>query len=260
MERVIFIGDVHGCLAELVELLDRLNPAPEDSLIFLGDLIDRGPDPVGVVRFVRNLRQTLNMNTPGTTLLGNHEEKALRWHRHENRRAADPKYKNPMKRVPEARLAEWRGLNADDLEFLGSCPPYLDPLPDWYAVHGGFVPGKQPGLQKVGEMIRCRWVDTEGHHVGMMEGSLDMPPGARPWMEAFDGPFNVVCGHAVHSLVDPRIDQTTSGFEVWSIDTGCVFGGRLTALVLDPTHPDRREVVQVQARQKYAELRGGGVE
>lgn len=81
-----------------------------------------------------------------------------------------------------------------------------------------------------------------------------MPTGARLWMEAFDGGVNVVCGHAVHDLEHPRFDQTASGHEVWSIDTGCAFGGRLTALGLDSENTDGRAVVQVQARTLRCQL------
>lgn len=244
MARKIFIGDVHGCRDELVELLDRLSPTSDDGVILLGDLIDRGPDPKGVVRLVRDLGYWC--------ILGNHEEKALRFLRHEARREREPGYKNPMKAVPEPRRSEWLSLDGEERAYLAHCPPFLDVLTDWYAVHGGFVPGLHPYDQRVPEMIRCRWVDDAGKHVGMVGMDPSMPAGARPWMEAFDGPFNVVCGHAVHSLTDPRVDRTASGFEAWSIDTGCCFGGRLTALVLDEANPEYRGIVQVQARRQYS--------
>ncbi|HNL01940.1 MAG TPA: metallophosphoesterase, partial [Leptospiraceae bacterium] len=50
--RTIFIGDVHGCVDELKEMIGILGPTREDRIILLGDLINRGPDSPGVVRFV----------------------------------------------------------------------------------------------------------------------------------------------------------------------------------------------------------------
>jgi hypothetical protein len=255
MFRRIFIGDVHGCLTELQSLMGKLEPSAKDSVVFLGDLIDKGYDPVGVVRYVRS--------NGWTSILGNHDERAVRWHKHVSRQTMDPKYRNPM-RPDEELAAEWNGLNAEDVAFLNAMPPYLRVSgvgsKDWLAVHGGLLPGIRLEQQKVSEIIRCRWIDSGGKHQGMVGGSPEMPAGARPWMDAFDGGYNafdpgyhVVCGHAVHSLETPRVDRAENGFEVWSIDTGCVFGGRLTALVLDPARPDDREVVQVQARRKYAD-------
>jgi predicted phosphodiesterase len=72
MGRNIVIGDVHGCLAELVDLLAKLAPAKDDQLIFLGDLVNRGPDSHGVVSLVRSLPNALS-------LLGNHELRLLQY-------------------------------------------------------------------------------------------------------------------------------------------------------------------------------------
>jgi bis(5'-nucleosyl)-tetraphosphatase (symmetrical) len=264
--RTVFVADVHGCLTELRALVDRLSPRPEDVLVFLGDLVDRGPDPVGVVRFVRTFT--------GCTvrgILGNHEEKALRWLRHEDKVAAGQQSKNPMKPVPPVREAQWRALDVDDRAYLASLPLALEADvggQPWVAVHGGLLPGRPLGdqiLKHASEIVRCRWVDAEGKHVGMKGGSKEMPEGAFPWMERFDGAFNVVCGHAVHGAVEikraldagevpkvgPRVDKTVSGYEVWSLDTGCFGGGSLTALVLNHDRPDQREVVQVPSLKVY---------
>ena len=75
--RTIFIGDVHGCLTELDALLACLEPREGDRLCFTGDLVDRGPDSLGVVRRVRALLAQF----PGSAcIIGNHEEKTLRYH------------------------------------------------------------------------------------------------------------------------------------------------------------------------------------
>ena len=74
--RTIIIGDVHGCLDELDELLALIRPAAGDHIHFLGDLVDRGPDSLGVVRRVRALFSEF----PGSVCIaGNHEDKALRY-------------------------------------------------------------------------------------------------------------------------------------------------------------------------------------
>ena len=71
----IFIGDVHGCLEELITLLSRLEyNSACDTLVFVGDLVDRGPESVGVVRHVREL-QAEHGQEKVQCVMGNHEEK-----------------------------------------------------------------------------------------------------------------------------------------------------------------------------------------
>ncbi|MDQ2645633.1 MAG: metallophosphoesterase, partial [Myxococcota bacterium] len=65
----ILIGDVHGCAAELSELLERLGPRQGDQVVFVGDLVARGPDSPGVLRLIRELG--------GRAVRGNHEERLL---------------------------------------------------------------------------------------------------------------------------------------------------------------------------------------
>lgn len=256
--RTIFIGDVHGCARELHDLLYELSPQASDKFIFLGDLLDRGPAPGQVVKTVRDLCHEANVEC----VLGNHEEKALRWLRHEARREANPKYVNPMQRIPDIRQEEWRGLTPEDVAFLQKCPVYVrapHPSGDFVAIHGGIQPKVDISQQKTGELIRCRWVDDKGEYVGHEEKSIEMPKGAMPWMTQFDGDYHVVCGHAVHSLDKPRLDRSASKFEVWSIDTGCCFGGHLSALVLDSSYPEQRAVVQIKAYREYVALPTGSL-
>lgn len=71
--RTLVIGDVHGCLIELNSLLRKIAPAASDHLIFLGDLIDRGPDSAGVLNCVIGLAGQCRV----TTIMGNHEQMML---------------------------------------------------------------------------------------------------------------------------------------------------------------------------------------
>src|SRR5512138_2797540 len=113
--RTIVVGDVHGCLEELDDLLVTAGYTPgKDRLVFLGDLLDRGPDPVGVVRRVRELG--------AECVLGNHEEKHLRYAAHEARRRDDPGYRNPMRRFDARRAGEHARLTRDDLLWLAGLP------------------------------------------------------------------------------------------------------------------------------------------
>src|SRR5262245_51053612 len=115
MRRHIVVGDVHGCIEEFDELLRGLEYRPGlDDLGLLGDLMDKGPDPVGVVRRAREIG--------ARSVLGNHDEKHLRWRAHESRRATSPSYKNPMRPFPEKMRGENAALSDDDIAWLGALP------------------------------------------------------------------------------------------------------------------------------------------
>jgi hypothetical protein len=236
--RTLVIGDVHGCLEELDELLDRAEHRAPDRVVMLGDLLDRGPDPVGVVRRARALG--------AECVFGNHEDKHVRWAAHEARRRADPGYRNPMRSMSPAEQEANAALSAEELAWLAELPAWIDLGAGWLAVHAGFEPGRALERQSRACMARVRWVDARGR----MKGGDDprvQPADTSLWSERWAGPRSVVYGHHVLGLEAPRVDRPAPGVECWGIDTGCCFGGRLTALVL----PERR-VVQVQARRAYA--------
>lgn len=236
--REIVVGDVHGCIQEFRELLRVVDyRRGEDRLVQVGDLLDRGPDPVGCVRFACAMGVEL--------VMGNHEEKALRWREHERTRGSG---KNPMKPPPSERAEQWLALSDADLDYLRFARRYvrLD-RGKWVAVHGGLLPGIAVGSQPDHAVLRTRWVDAAGRHV-KLAGSHEMPPGAVPWMDRWDGPEHVVYGHAVHSFETPLVTRGPGGAECVGIDTGCVFGGRLTAMILEN---GKREFASVPAVQEW---------
>ncbi len=240
MSRRIAIGDIHNCFDELLELLGKLNLTKEDTVISVGDLLDRGPHPLEVIRYLRVvLPQICNVKV----IQGNHDEKCVRWFRHEKKRKETGK-KNPMPVHPD-RQAEWSLLHEEDVAWIAALPVVLD-LGDWLVVHGGFE-NKPFEKQHPGSMLRCRYIDpvsgemaTRGHGEQPWTG----PEGSVYWSTLWTGK-STVYGHAVHSLSKPRVDRNGST-ECWGIDTGCVFGGRLTAMILDT-----REIIQVNARKMY---------
>ena len=234
--RTIVVGDVHGCLEELEELLQATAPGPGDRLVFLGDLLDRGPDPVGVLQRVRTLG--------AECVLGNHEEKHLRFAAHEARRRSDPRYRNPMRPFDPKRAAEHARLTHEDLLWLASLPRWIVLGGRWIAVHGGLVPGIPLSAQPPDWTVKLRYVDAQGRPVPREAGDAGIP-GVRRWAEAWTGPDSVVYGHFPAGGGEPRRDEPRSGVACMGIDTGCVYGGALTALILPSG-----EVVQVPSRQR----------
>lgn len=243
--KTLVVGDVHGCVDELRELVGLAGVRPGTTrVVSVGDLVDRGPDPVGAVRTFRE--------NGWEAVLGNHEEKALRWLRYEDRRKSTGQ-PNPMRPPPEERRQEWLSLSEDDRRWLSSLP-ITERVGEWIVVHAGLEPGRPLDGQKADRVIRVRYVNEEGEMVPYADGSLEQPPDTVYWTEKWRGPDSVMYGHAVHSMTDPRTDMCGKALCV-GIDTGCVFGGRLTGVVVDgPSF----EFVQVRARREYFKAPGYG--
>jgi serine/threonine protein phosphatase 1 len=193
------IGDVHGCYRELCDLLELLGPGVDDRLIFVGDLVIRGPQNAEVVRLF-----TDGPLSGATVLLGNNEEKIP------PTLAGDPTYASPavLAAIEQLRSA---GLLEEALALFASFPLFLD-LGDVAVVHAGVRPGVPLEAQTRDDLLKIKTAN----------GSPDGPM----WWEAYGGPHRVVFGH--HVLRDPLDLPNAVG-----IDTGCVYGGRLTAYTLE---------------------------
>lgn len=236
MGRSVFVGDVHGCLEELDELVLKLSLSASDRLILIGDLIDRGPDPVGVVRRVRE--------SGWECVLGNHEEKAIRWLKNESLvKSGRP---NNMQPPSASRAAEWRRLSPADVGWLWRLPLTLE-SGGWTAVHAGFEPRRPVQHQDADNMLHVRFAHKDtGKYVPMDPVTMKQPPDTLFWAEMWTGPEKVVYGHSVFDSV--RFDQGPDDVRCVGIDTGCVYGGSLTAAVVDG---DVLEIVSVPAKKTY---------
>lgn len=242
MRRHIVIGDVHGCIDEMRRLLFELEFKKDvDDLIFAGDLIDRGPDSPGVVRMAREMG--------ARSVMGNHEEKAVRWARHERTRGLK---KNPMQ-VRPGRAAEWAALSEEDRVWMAALPAFLRVGKEYIVVHAGLESVRPPEEQKLDRVCRMRYVDADSGEYKSGSDPREVPENTVDWMEAWKGPESVIYGHAVHDREYPRINTPQPGVKTFGIETGVVFGGKLTAMVIDPKRTLGSEVYfhQVQAAQVY---------
>ncbi len=214
--RLITIGDIHGCHAEFAELLEQLEPAREDRLVLLGDLVNRGPDSRKVIELAREHK--------AVALLGNHELRLLKY-----RRTGDKKY------IKETDLDTFEKLKSADWDYLEAMPLTLEePEFDVVCVHGGFLPDTPWRKQSAEVVTRIQVVDRDGRPCKRADA-----PGAPPWADLWNGPPFVIYGHT------PRPEAYRRKWSV-GIDTACALGGSLSAYVL----PERK-FVQVKARKKY---------
>jgi hypothetical protein len=225
VNRTIIVGDVHGCREELEELLERCGARPGERVILAGDLVAKGPDSAGVVAWARR------WGAEG--VLGNHDAHVLRVREiRAGRRADEGREIKPEHDLVVATLGE------DDWRYLEGLPLYLrlgperPGDPDTVVLHAGAVPGVPLERQEREHLITLRSIKDDGTPTKRLKG--------RPWAALWTGPERIVFGHdALRGLQQHPLAT--------GLDTGCVYGGMLTALVL----PERR-LVQVPARRAYA--------
>ncbi len=211
--RTIIVGDVHGCRSELEALLDRVAFASGDRLVFVGDLVARGPDSLGVLDIART--------TGAIVVRGNHEQKLLDWRRARHAwMHGEAAAKPPIGRM-HRDIA--RSLRPVDWTLLESSPLFFD-LPEHGArvVHAGLIPGIAFEAQSPQTLMRIRTVRVPG----VKRGRLRTKPKNVLWGAAYEGPPQIVFGH--NAAPGLQLHRWATG-----LDTGCVYGGRLTAMVLE---------------------------
>jgi serine/threonine protein phosphatase 1 len=214
--RLIAVGDIHGCHIEFAEMLEQLELKGGDRLVLLGDLVNRGPDSVKVIDLARA--------AGSISLLGNHELRLLKF-----RKTGDDKW------LKERDLETFDKLRPEDWAYMESMPlTYEEAELNTVFVHGGFLPS-EPWQRQTAEVVtRIQVVDKDGEPRRRADA-----PDAPAWADLWGGPPYVVYGHT------PRPEVYKLKWSI-GIDTGCVLGGHLTALVF----PEKR-LVQVKAHQRY---------
>lgn len=218
--RTLIVGDVHGCLEELEDLLREADWDDDDQLVFVGDLVAKGPDSLGVIRLARKLG--------ARAVRGNHDQHCLRWW--DAKRAGKPL---PELRDTHQEVAD--ALDPDDWGWLAGLPLWLElPHDDALVVHAGLLPDLPLEEQDPYDLMNMRSILADGSASRAYEEG-------EPWATLWPGPRLVVFGHdAIRGLQRHP--------HAFGLDTGCVYGGWLTGLWL----PDR-DLVSVPARHAWAD-------
>ncbi|MGW6770961.1 polynucleotide kinase-phosphatase [Streptomyces sp. NPDC055037] len=225
------IGDIHGCRSELETLLGKLgyedgaHPGGRTA-VFVGDLVDRGPDSPGV------LRRVMGMVAEGNALCvpGNHENKLGRW------------LKGKQVQHTHGLAETVEQLEREDDAFRTRVREFIDGLVSHYVLDGGKLVVCHAGLP---EKYHGRTSGRVRSHAlyGDTTGETDEfgLPVRYPWAEEYRGRAAVVYGHT-------PVPSTSWINNTLCLDTGAVFGGRMTAL----RWPER-EIVDVPAERVWYE-------
>lgn len=264
---VYVIGDVQGCADALHRLLQhiRFNPT-SDQLWFVGDLVNRGPDSLGTLRYIKSL------GDGAVCVLGNHDlhllavahglrrdkdhdleailtapdrEELLTWLRHRPMLHHDPRMGYLM--VHAGLAPQWDLITAQqcahELEAVLRSPRYLEYLQNMYGDEPTLWSTKLTGWDRLRFICNCftrlRFCDSQGRIALKPKGSpLNRTDGLQPWFKL-----------RTHAAQDATIlfgHWSTlgiySGQGVYALDSGCVWGGQLSALQIDCTPPQLHQV------------------
>jgi hypothetical protein len=218
LSRTVVVGDIHGCYEELLALVERTGLGESDRLVSVGDLVTKGEKSREVLDlFIRDARFS--------AVLGNHDRALLEyWKGGRGKKDLKPSQKRCAK-----ELKEGRGRYATFLETL---PGYID-LGSHVVVHAGLRPGVALDEQSLDDLTALR---TLGADRESRTGT--------PWYELYDGDKTALFGH--WPAAAPRRGPRAIG-----LDTGCVYGYKLTAYVVETG-----EFHSVPALRAYDEPKG----
>jgi serine/threonine protein phosphatase 1 len=206
--KIFAIGDIHGCAAKLELLLNRLPFARErDTLVFLGDYLDRGPDAKGVLEQIRRLRGDGVRVIP---LMGNHEYLLLEYHRSGDQALLPYLRRLGMENTLESyggaslgALASLEFMPGEHRDFLFSLLPYWE-TEEYIFVHAGLRHDQPLAEQDISDLCEVR----------------------EPFLsQERDYGRRVIFGHT--PFATPLLTPFRTG-----IDTGAVYGNLLTAVEL----------------------------
>ena len=199
-DHTFIVGDVHGCFDEFILLLKKAGFNPKcHRLILVGDLINKGPDSLKVLEWVK--KHSVE------SVIGNHELKFI--HQIEQKEELDPSF---------IKLKDEMGENLDQwIKYFKSWPLFIEEK-DFLVVHAGLEPRLHPKFSKKQLLtnIRC-WDEKTGQMCPHTEG--------KPWHEYYHGKKLVVYGHWARQGLS--IKNNSIG-----LDSGCVYGRFLTGVFL----------------------------
>jgi bis(5'-nucleosyl)-tetraphosphatase (symmetrical) len=207
--RMVFVGDIHGCIDEFDSLLEKVRfDRQQDSLVLVGDLVNKGYDSISVVKRA--------MELGAHCVLGNHDVVLTNRYDGIHDGSIDPNVP-PYNQDPVTATAV--NLPRECYKFLTSLPHILlVPQFDVVCVHAGVNPKLPIDGQNLWELLHMRRVLPNGR-------VTDAQLGGDLWATRWKGPQTIIFGH------DAKTGLQKHQFAI-GLDTGCCYGGDLTAYIL----------------------------
>jgi bis(5'-nucleosyl)-tetraphosphatase (symmetrical) len=234
-KRVIIYGDIHGCLQEFEKLRKKLHLQKDDIEISVGDFLNKGPYSLNTLRY-------LNYHHI-QSVMGNNEAKIIKLYHKYQKLGKD--YLKTLRESDKRTLLE---LEEKDIKYLESLPYYIK-IQNLTIVHGGIVNGMKLSdkmSEKEKKLLTQLRFFNAAHEPIPYE---DFENRKVFWSQEYDGSEGfVIFGH--HPFEKVKIDKHAIG-----IDTGCVYGGKLTAITFTyhDSHIDTSNytLYQQKAKQKH---------
>ena len=212
-KKTFIVGDVHGCFQEFLAILKKADyRADTHRLILVGDIINRGPFSLKMLKWVKDNKVEM--------VRGNHEQAFLSGA--EKNKWASPILKQ-LKTEMKEELNQW-------VKWLSQLPLYIEEK-DFLVVHAGLVPKEKPQYSAPQLLMNIRTWDGQGKEINNESNP--------PWYKFYKNKKLVVYGHWAKQGL--KVRTNTIG-----LDSACVYGEKLSGVLL----PERK-IIQVPALKNY---------
>lgn len=208
MPRTIFIGDLHGCADEFRALLIKLDYNPKfDRLYLTGDSFARGPKPSETLDAIAESK--------AKSVMGNHDMRMLQ---HLSRKETASRNDEKISKSQIETINKMSHRLPELIDYLGSLPISVSSL-GWILVHAGIDPEK--GISGTSAQTALTIRTHPGPNI----------PGNKKWYESYEGETLIIFGHDAKGGIVRRLRNGKPN--AIGLDTGCVYGGSLTAYILE---------------------------
>ncbi|XP_015791726.1 putative metallophosphoesterase YNL217W [Tetranychus urticae] len=229
-DEILILGDIHGCFDEMLECIKTVHHSNNSKIlkIFVGDLVNKGEKNVEVLKYLMN-----DGKNDCIAVRGNHDEIVIREYL---------KIKNEGK-VPSPTNQWIQELHQEQIDYIVKLP-YTITLNDLniLIVHAGLVPGIPLEENQPLNMVSMRNLIIESDSNGNKYTPNKSDKEGEPWASLWQGPTHIYFGHDAKRRL--QLHKFATG-----LDTGCVYGGHLTAKFVKG--PRRGTFVNVKAKKVY---------